>query len=293
MRPIPPALLTHINEEATTLAACIRITRADAEVFAFTEHDRELTVSGQTYKPLLGERSKVAAAEDLSIPNFDVAAVIDDDDLTEDDLASGLFDSASCELFLVNWQSPGDGTIPILKGSLGEVQRAGAAFTADLRGLMDRLAQAVGEKTSPSCRFVLGDENTCKADLTNFTTTGQVEEVTDRRTFTASFANLPTGGPPPDSGFFDNAGVLTWTSGANSGRKHLVRRHEEGGSPGSALQLYLPAYHDIGAGDTFSVHAGCDHIITGHCRTRFDNVPNFGGEPHVPGVNVGLLPQTD
>lgn len=289
MRSIPPALLAHLDREATTLAACIKITRADAYVIAFTDHDREITVDGQSFKPLLGQRSKVALAEDLSIPNFDVATVIDDDSLTEDDLASGLFDNAAYEFFLINWASPADGTIPLLKGNIGEVRRAGAAFAGDLRGLMDRLAQSVGEKTSPSCRFVLGDADTCKADLTNFTTTGTVATVTDRRSFTATFTDLATGQPPPDSDFFSNAGVLTWTSGANNGRKHVVRRHETGG----ALQLYLPAWFDIEAGDTFSVHAGCDHILTGHCRTRFDNVVNFGGEPHVPGVNVGLLPQTD
>ncbi|MFP3943876.1 MAG: DUF2163 domain-containing protein, partial [Alphaproteobacteria bacterium] len=221
MRSIPSALLTHLNVQATTLAACLRIMREDGAVFAFTEHDRALTVSGQTYKPLLGERSKVAAAEDLSIPNFDVTAVVDDDALKEDDLASGLFDNATAELFLVNWQSPDDGTITLLKGRIGEVRRAGAAFAGDLRGLMDQLAQAVGEKTSPSCRFVLGDANTCQADLTNFTTTGTVQTVTDRRNFSATFANLPTGSPPPDSGFFDNAGVLTWTGGDNNGRKAL------------------------------------------------------------------------
>jgi len=289
MRVIPSALLIHLQGDATTLAACIRITRTDSAVFAFTEHDQEIVVSGQAYKPMLGERSKIAAADDLSIANFDVATVIDDDDLREDDLASGLFDNATAELFLVNWASPADGTLLLLKGKIGEVRRAGAAFAGDIRGLLDQLGQAVGEKTSPSCRFVLGNPDTCQADLTNFTTSGTVATVTDRRDFTAVFADLPTGGPPPDSGYFSNAGVLTWTSGNNSGSGHLVRRHDAGG----ALQLYLPAYHDIQSGDTFSVHAGCDHIITGHCRTRFDNVVNFGGEPHVPGINVGLLPQTD
>lgn len=292
MRSIPAALMNHLSADATTLAACIKITRVDSVVYAFTEHDGEITVSGQVYKPMLGQRSKVAATEDLSIPNFDVATVIDDSDLKEDDLASGLFDNATAELFLVNWASPSDGTIPLLKGTIGEVRRAGAAFAGDLRGLMDRLSQAIGEKTSPSCRAVLGGSR-CGADLTNFTTTGTVDTVTNRRSFTATFADLPTGSPPPGSSFFDNAGVLAWTWGNNIGRKHLVRRHEAGGSPESSLQLYLPAYYDIQTGDTFSVHAGCDHRITGHCKTRFDNVVNFVGEPHIPGVNVGLLPQTD
>lgn len=288
MKAIPGALSAHLSQGETTLAGYVRITRTDSQVFAFSEHDRDLTIASVVHKPLMGARSKLAANADLSIPNLDLASVIDDAGLTEDDLASGLFDGAAVEIGLVNWASPADGVIVLLRGFIGEVRREGVAFHCDVRGLGDRLAQSIGERTSPTCRAVLGDAR-CGISLTNFTTTGTVTAVTSRRAFAVSFADLPGGGgPPPASGYFDNAGVLTWTAGANNGRMHLVRGHSAGGN----LELYLPAYHDIQINDTFSVHAGCDKILLGHCQTRFDNVANFVGEPHVPGVNVGLQAQS-
>ena len=44
------------------------------------------------------------------------------------------------ELWLTDWCEP-DLRVLIAKGTLGEVKRDGNAFTAELRGLSDRLSQ--------------------------------------------------------------------------------------------------------------------------------------------------------
>jgi len=37
------------------------------------------------------------------------------------------------------------------------------------------------------------------------------------------------------------------------------------------------------AGDTYTASAGCRKRFDTDCKTKFSNVVNFRGEPHVPG----------
>ena len=48
------------------------------------------------------------------------------------------------------------------------------------------------------------------------------------------------------------------------------------------IELWQPVRQPLSAGQTFVVTAGCDkHLTT--CRTKFSNVINFRGFPHMPG----------
>ena len=49
------------------------------------------------------------------------------------------------------------------------------------------------------------------------------------------------------------------------------------------LVLAMPAAVQVG--DTFSIVAGCRKRLE-DCRDKFDNVLNFRGEPHRPGVDA-------
>ena len=46
------------------------------------------------------------------------------------------------------------------------------------------------------------------------------------------------------------------------------------------LQQAMP--NPIQVGDAYSVYAGCDKLLAS-CKTKFNNVINFRGFPHVPG----------
>lgn len=105
---------------------------------------------------------------------------------------------------------------------------------------------------------------------------GTVVEVTDRAAFTALIDE-----PRAVDGWFAG-GVLTWESGANTGRSIEVKSWT--GSSG-AIELFLPMGYAIAAGDLFRIHPGCDKRLE-TCATRFANVPNFRGEPHVPGQDA-------
>ena len=81
-----------------------------------------------------------------------------------------------------------------------------------------------------------------------------------------------------NSGYFDH-GVITFTSGLNNGLAMEIKAYTVG-----QITLQLPMPYLVVAGDTYSIHAGCDKAIE-TCRDRFDNVVNFRGEPWLRGVD--------
>ena len=51
--------------------------------------------------------------------------------------------------------------------------------------------------------------------------------------------------------------------------------------------------NDIAVSDGFTVTAGCDKQLE-TCKTKFDNVVNFRGFPHMPGNDFAVsYPNTD
>ena len=132
------------------------------------------------------------------------------------------------------------------------------------------LDQAQGEVTSKTCRATLGDSR-CTVALSAYTETGTLTAVTSRMVFADSSR------AEADDWFVE--GVLTFTGGANAGTSHKVRLFSAG-----QFTLTLPATFNPAIGDTYSVIAGCQRRLE-DCRDKFDNVVNFQGEPHLPGID--------
>ncbi len=68
---------------------------------------------------------------------YDYAASVAGSGLTEDDFASGLYDDASVETWLVNWSDVAERLLLDI-GSIGEIRRQDGSFVAEVRGLMHR-----------------------------------------------------------------------------------------------------------------------------------------------------------
>ena len=175
MKLLPPALQSHLATGATTLAWCWRITRADGTRFGFTDHDRDLAFDGTIFEAATGfTASEISDALGLSVDNLEVSSALESDRLNEDDLAAGLFDDAAVEIWRVNWADT-EQRVLMRAGSLGEVRRSGAAFTAEVRGLAHYLQQPGGRLYQSGCDADLGDAR-CGVDLDNpaFRGTGTV-----------------------------------------------------------------------------------------------------------------------
>lgn len=274
MKAVPPALQAHLDGKATTLCRCWKLTRRDAVVLGFTDHDRPLSFDGLTYEAASAlEASALEAGPDLAVPNHDVQGALRSAAITEGDIAAGRYDDATFEVFLVNWA---DVTQRLLlsKGSLGEIRRGSLAFTAEVRGLAHRLQSPIGRVFQFGCDAVLGDARcTVNLNLAAFKGTGTVTAAQDKRRFAASGLSSFA------AKWFDN-GQLTWTTGLNAGLAARVKA--SGSGTHAAIALWEPMAVAIAAGDAFTITAGCDKRFS-TCKTKFANPLNYRGHPHMPG----------
>jgi uncharacterized phage protein (TIGR02218 family) len=275
VRTIPPGLQEKLSSGVTTLCRCWRIARRDGVVLGFTDHDEDVTVDGTLCRAGTGlTGSEVTARLGLSVDGSEISGALDDEALSEADLAAGRYDAAAIELFLVDWSEPSLFVL-LSKGILGEVRREGSAFSAEMRGLADRLNEPSGRLYAATCSADLGDSR-CTVDLSDpkFFGSGTVTVLSGTSSFLASGLDAFV-----DAWF--TAGKLTWTGGANAGLAVEVKSHRLV-TDGVSLALWQAMPEPIADGDTFSVAAGCDKRFE-TCRDRFDNVVNFRGFPHIPG----------
>jgi uncharacterized phage protein (TIGR02218 family) len=275
MKTLPAGLQAHLDSGATTLCWCWRLTRRDGAKLGFTDHDRNLVFDGTTFEAAAGfTASEIRDAVGLSVDNLEVESALSSGQLSEDDLAAGLYDDARVEIFRVNWQAP-EQRLLMRAGSLGEVSRAGASFRAEVRGLAHYLQQPKGRLFQYSCDADLGDAR-CGIDLAaaSYRGTGTVAAVTSPRSYTA------TGLDGFADGWFAR-GLVTFTSGGNADRAIEVKRHTKREGL-VTIELWQEPAQPPATGDAFTVTAGCDKQL-GTCRAKFANTCNFRGFPHMPG----------
>lgn len=275
MRPVPFALQVKLDSGVTTLCQCWTLRRRDGVVQGFTDHDGDLVIDDVTCVAGTGFTASEATSRfDLAVDGAEIAGALSDTSLLEADLAAGRYDAASVETWLVDWS---DVSLRVLtaRATLGEVRREGAAFTAELRGLADALAQDSGRLYTARCHADLGDAR-CRIDLASpaFCGDGTVAGIEATSAFVAAgldgFAD----------GWFTN-GRLTWTSGGNAGLSIEIKQHTLV-SGQARLSLWQAMPEPVASGDGFTITAGCDKQFA-TCRDRFANAVNFRGFPHIPG----------
>lgn len=269
------ALLSHVETGVTTLCRCWSVTRVDGTVLAFTDHDRDLSFDGLTFRPDTGlEATALAQSTGLSVDNTEGYGVLSADAISEADIAAGRYDSAAVLSWLVNWEDPEARSL-LFQGSIGEVRWVDGAFRAELRGLTEALNQPQGYVYQKPCSAVLGDSR-CAVDLNAAGYHAEIDilSVTEARVFT--FSGL--GGFP--EGHFAR-GRFRLLGGAGAGLIGLIKtdRTVDGLR---VLELWQEIRADVAAGDSVRIEAGCDRRAE-TCRTKFDNYLNFRGFPHIPG----------
>ena len=280
MRDIPLDLAAHLQEGATTLCRCWKLMRRDGTCFGFTDHDRDLVLDGVTYAARSGLEAAEATSElGFAVGGGEVSGALISTDITEQDVAAGRYDDATVEVRLVNWAEP-DQSVLLDVASIGEIRRADDAFVAELRGPMHRFDEERGLLYRATCSADLGDGR-CRVDLTAGTFSADARvSATDGALTIESQA---VADHPPD---WFSGGRLVWLDGANAGVGVEVKAHRRG-SGSLRLDLWQRAPRPIVPGDGFRVTAGCDKRLA-TCRSKFANVANFRGFPHMPGNDFVL-----
>lgn len=275
MKSLSPEFAAHLASGSTTLCWCWRIARRDGTVLGFTDHDRALAFEGTTYEAASGfTASDITDGLGLSVDNLEVTGALSSAALSDADLAAGRYDDARIAIYRVNWANPGQRVL-MRSGSIGEVRRTGATFTAELRGLAHYLQQPTGRLLQKTCDADLGDAR-CTVDLTSSTYRGTGVIITAR-----SARRFVVSGLDAFATSFFSRGLFAFTSGASAGLKVEVKAHTKLSSA-VEIELWAEAEGPPASGDTFIVTAGCDKRFE-TCKARFANTINFRGFPSIPG----------
>lgn len=274
---IPPGLQSKLDAGVTTLARAWIVTRRDGRVFGFTDHDGPLAVAGIPCRPDSGfAAGEIRAEAGFSAARGAVFGALKDGAIEDAALDAGLWDEARVEIHAVDWSAPGL-SFRVFTGALGAVKRTERGYEAELEGLSARLDRVIGRRFSKRCDAELGDAR-CGADLSGAGFSALVSVVA-RPGATA----LVVSGASQTPGWFSN-GVLSWTGGANAGRRARIRVHRAD-ARGALIELEDASVDSVTPGDTAELFAGCDKRFE-TCGSKFANALNFRGCPHMPGNDV-------
>ena len=76
-------------------------------------------------------------------------------------------------------------------------------------------------------------------------------------------------------------GTIEWLTGNNAGARRKVQAYAANGT----FTLSQMMFGTVQVGDTGTAIVGCRGRLEEDCRDKFNNVLNFGGEPHRRGLD--------
>jgi uncharacterized phage protein (TIGR02218 family) len=280
----------------STLALCniVKITRLDGRVFAFTSCDQDLVIEGITYEAYSSaDASELAAQVGAGVDNFSIVSLLSSTRIKETELLAGLWDGARCEFSFYAFDNASTvGRLgPLVTGTIGEITEDGGQFTAEVRGLSQRLSQQFVELTSPLCRVrALGDARCMPQGFNEGTNisvpTGTITPTAFRKTgrvvtVVNSTVQITFGGSAEASTIFRHGRVI-WTQGANNGLQREIKEHTAGGGSTAVITLQEAMPFVVAVGDVATLEQGCDRTFS-MCHALYGNTHNAQNEPQLPG----------
>jgi uncharacterized phage protein (TIGR02218 family) len=276
----------------------VKVTRVDGTVLGFTDSDQPVVFGGVTYKPDQGiKMSALSVSLGSSVDNTNVEGGFSAD-IPDTDLAAGKYAGAVCVVSVVNLDSLGDGNLILATYDFGQIEITDNGFQIELRGILGRLKQTIGELTSKKCQCSrLGDAR-CKINLATATVAGRSVKVTRTVGAVASQKQFDVASESAPSTFY-TYGHVKFTSGLNAGIERDVKTHTLVSGSGR-IEVREPFPFAVAVGDTCELIAGCNkkmkydppYDVSGnptletpiaHTCKEFGNIVNFRGFHFLPG----------
>lgn len=269
-----PALQQHLSGGLTTLCHAWAILRKDGVVLGFTDHDRDLAFDAITFRADSGLAARaLQQSTGLSVDNTEALGLLSHAAISEADIAAGRYDGAEVCCWRINWAVPAQ-RMMLFRGTIGDMRRQGASFTAELRGLTEALNRPMGRIYQKPCTAVLGDA-ACRVDVT---TPANKAELTVIRVAADNVLHLAGLAPQPPAWF--RRGLLRALDGAAAGLGAAIKSDSVAGGH-RVITLWEPPGAAFATGDRVTLVAGCDKRVE-TCRVKFDNLLNFQGFPDLP-----------
>ncbi|MDQ8757852.1 DUF2163 domain-containing protein [Sphingosinicella sp. LHD-64] len=264
-------MTSFLQRELITVALCWRLERRDGAALGFTTHDRDLSIDGLIYRAAPGMLpSSISLSDGFDADMLDVEGALTSDAIRAADLKAGRWDGSILSVFMVDWRDPAAQKLSVARGELGEATLKGDGFEAELKGPTAILDRPVAEQTSPECRALLGDRR-CRIDMAPRTRLTRIAAV-----IAEDVVEVASAAPGNAYAY----GRLRWISGHSSGLENAILRSDD-------TRLTLRDAPDLApqTGDLVEIQEGCDKSLA-TCASRFANVANFRGEPHLPGMDL-------
>lgn len=257
------------DRELDSVATFWRVFRRDGVTLGFTTHDRDLMFSGIRHRSAPGMvPAAIRMTSEISDDSAEVEGALSHGSISEEDLAAGLFDEAGVAIGAVDWETLEHEVF--YSGRIGPIEDDGRGFSAQLRSAKHILDHDLVPRTSPTCRAIFCGPG-CGLSAARFTSSHKMVSIDE-----AGNRIELDGAAGPDA--ID--GQLRLLGGPQTGIVFGVLDAD-----GAWLTLDRPLAAGTAPGVALELRQGCDHTLA-TCSARFDNAPNFRGEPYLPGNDL-------
>lgn len=245
------------------------------ETFTYTSGATEFTHSSELYVPRNITRNEVAINSDQDPGPMTLKLPADDEFVTRYRISAPPSRDKLTIYRLHLSDTPTPEVIVFFKGEVSSVAFQGdeAIVAAEPSGIV--LRRPIPRRSySNACAHVLYDRG-CKINENNAAFKFDVVVQTiNGANVTVTGTNIGLQAPSFFvAGFLDKGSV----------ERRMILAETVVGPAQMTFTLPLP-FADLSAGDPLTLRAGCSHSLTA-CRTKFNNVTNFGGFPWVPTEN--------
>ncbi len=243
--------------------------RENGGFWAFSNSDIDITIGKKKYiaTPSIDVQvteNKLGLGEDNTVIN----TLIDSEIIKKDDIDRGVFVGAVVRGYSYDLNEPSKSPKIIFNGLISEVQTDEIASRFELNFAFDKLNHVMGRAYHRTCDARLGDKR-CGVDINSskYQFETKVLEINSSDILVRNPNEVP-------SDIFQNGFLIL-------GDAVLPIRQDDSNSHSRRLSFWNPVSHEIEIGQEVTLQMGCDYSLN-CCKTRFSNVKNFCGFPHIP-----------
>lgn len=237
-RNITTAFKSWLNGTRMDVAICVLLVMPNGTTMGFTTWDENILYNGITYS---AQNAVTGSAIDSNIgtgvDNMEVTGLLISGDITDADIAAGMYDNSRLKLFMINPSNTSSGILIAISGVLGDFKTQNSQYVVELRSLTQLLSQTVGDNVSPTClakRF--GDPIRCRFNtITGVDTSGNPVRSVGTVTSVQDVNTLTFSGLVSDIGYY-SSGTVAFTTGLNVGLSREIKVY---GNPSSATTTNL------------------------------------------------------